>query len=214
MPSAPHCLADPFARPGPPAGGPRAGPGRPSTISTQSAGLCLRGAEELIAIDAESGAVELRRSFRRTACSIRNSGSVRSVPWSTATPTGLLVLETESGRQVAPAPLADEKVAENTSVPIDEGRVLLVPDRRGGSRTRPWQGPVPPPTRRARSGQRPAPRTGRCPRGACWCCMTSGSYSPGARVRQGAERWSSVLGTENLSNRLNALACDDRRSTG
>ena len=60
--------------------------------------------------------------------SILNSGSGRSAGVvQVQNPNRLLVLETESGRQLASAPLAEGESLESPPVPIDEDHVLLVP---------------------------------------------------------------------------------------
>ena len=92
--------------------------------------FCLRGDEELIAIDAESGAVDWSFTSKDGAINPKLwIGPERAVV-QVQNPNRLLVLETESGRQVARAPLADGEALESAPVPIDEDHVLLVPDRR------------------------------------------------------------------------------------
>ena len=125
-------------------------------------------------------------------------------------PNRLLVLETESGRQVARAPLADGEALESAPVPIDEDHVLLVPDRRTvknfdlGRGLFTWdyrespEMPVNGPPRVLVDAERVL-------------VLHDGRLLIRLDPVSGAKRWSSVLGTENLSDRLDALACDERR---
>ena len=93
--------------------------------------FCLRGEQELLAHRRRHRAARLVLLRRRAARSARSSGSARSAGRSQVQkPNQLLVLETDSGRQVARTPLADGEALERPPVPIDDDHVLLVPDRR------------------------------------------------------------------------------------
>jgi cellulose synthase operon protein C len=111
---------------------------------------------------------------------------------------------------VARAPLADGEALESAPVPIDEDHVLLVPDRRTvknfdlGRGLFTWdyresaEMPVNGPPRVLVDAERVL-------------VLHDGRLLIRLDPVSGAKRWSSVLGTENLSDRLDALACDDRR---
>ena len=211
MPSRSRRLPDPFARPDPPAGG--AEGARAAFHDFHPVGgrlFCLRGDEELIAIDAESGAVDWSFTSKDGAINPKLwIGPERAVV-QVQNPNRLLVLETESGRQVARAPLADGEALESAPVPIDEDHVLLVPDRRTvknfdlGRGLFTWdyrespEMPVNGPPRVLVDAERVL-------------VLHDGRLLIRLDPVSGAKRWSSVLGTENLSDRLDALACDDRR---
>ncbi len=213
MPSRSRRLPDPFARPGPPGGGPGPEGARAAFHDFHPVGgrlFCLRGDEELIAIDAESGAVDWSFTSKDGALNPKLwIGPERAVV-QVQNPNRLLVLETESGRQVARAPLADGEALESAPAPIDEDHVLLVPDRRTvknfdlGRGLFTWdyresaEMPVNGPPRVLVDAERVL-------------VLHDGRLLIRLDPVSGAKRWSSVLGTENLSDRPDALACDDRR---
>ena len=124
-------VADPFARNEAAAAGPEVGKLPLHEFHPVGGRLfCLRGEEELIAFDAETGAVDWSFTSK--------DGAINSKLWIGAergvlqvqNPNRLLVLETESGRQLAQTPLAEGESLESAPVPIDEDHVLVVPDRR------------------------------------------------------------------------------------
>jgi outer membrane protein assembly factor BamB/tetratricopeptide (TPR) repeat protein len=210
-PSRARRFPDPFARTEPPAGGTEGA--RVAFHDFHLVGgrlFCLRGEEELIAIDAESGAVDWSFTSKEGAINPKLwIGPERAVV-QVQNPNRLLVLETESGRQVARASLADGEVLERAPVPIDEDHVLLVPDRRTVKKFDLGRGqftwdyresaemPVNGPPRVLVDAERVL-------------VLHDGRVLIRLDPVSGAKRWSAVLGIEDLSDRLDAIACDDRR---
>jgi len=211
MPSRSRRLPDPFARTNPPAGAQENAKAVFHDFHPVGGRLfCLRGDEELIALDAESGAVDWSFTSKDGAINPKLwIGPERGVV-QVQNPNRLLVLETESGRQSARAPLADGETLESAPVPIDEEHVLLVPDRRTvknfdlGRGLFTWhyresaEMPVNGPPRVLVDAERVL-------------MLHDGRVLIRLDPQSGAKRWSAVLGIEDLSDRLDAIACDDRR---
>src|SRR5262249_38611026 len=203
--------ADPFAR------------GEPT--STDSAGarwalhefqvvggrlFCLRGEHELIAIDGETGAHEW--SFSAAGGSISSKvwiGPDRSV-FEVQNPNHLVVLETESGRQVARTPLGEGESLERAPVPIDEDHVLIVPDRRTVKKYELSRGQFT--CSYSESSDMPVNGSPRVIAGADRILVLhDGRVLLRLDPVDGSRRWSTVLGIEDLSDRIGAIACDDHR---
>ena len=90
----------------------------------------LRGEEELLALDGDTGAVDWSFSPRGTPINPKLWIGPERVVLQVHSPGQLLVLDTDSGTQVARTPLAEGEALERPPVPIDEDHVLLVTDRR------------------------------------------------------------------------------------
>ncbi len=131
MPSRSRRAADPFTRAEQPPGGlEKAGTAFHDFHPVGGRLFCLRGEEELIAIDAESGAVDWSFTSKDGAINPKLwIGPERGV-LQVQNPNRLLVLETESGRQLARAALAEGETLQRAPVPIDDDHALLVADRR------------------------------------------------------------------------------------
>ncbi len=172
--------------------------------------FCLRGDEELIAIDADRGAVDWSFTSRDGAINPRLWIGSERVLLQVQNPNRLLVLETETGRQVARTPLADGDALESAPVPIGEDHVLLVPDRRTVKKYDLERGafvwnyrestemPVNGPPRVLVDAERVL-------------VLHDGRVLIRLDPQSGARRWATVLGIEDLSNRPEAIAWDDRR---
>ena len=116
---------DPFAR-AEPAGSRRRAAAR-STISRSSAAGCsASGAKRSsLAFDGDTGAVDWSFSPRGTPINPKLWIGPERVVLQVHKPGQLLVLDTDSGAQVARTPLADGEALERPPVPIDEDHVLL-----------------------------------------------------------------------------------------
>jgi hypothetical protein len=120
------------------------------------------------------------------------------------------VLETESGRQLARAALAEGETLQRPPVPIDDEHALIVADRRTvmsfdlGRGLFTWdyrecpEMPVNGPPRVLVDAERVL-------------VLHDGRVLIRLDPISGAKRWSTVLGIEDLSDRLDAIACDERR---
>ncbi len=172
--------------------------------------FCLRGDEELIAIDAENGTVDWSFTSKDGAINPKFwIGPERGVV-QVQNPNRLLVIDTDSGRQLARVSLADGESLESAPVPVDEDHVLLVPDRRTVKNLDLTHGqftwnyresaemPVNGPPRVLVDAERVL-------------VLHDGRVLIRLDPQSGARRWSTVLGIEDLSDRLDAIACDDRR---
>jgi hypothetical protein len=125
-------------------------------------------------------------------------------------PNQLLVLETDTGRQVARTPLAEGEALERPPVPFDDDHVLLVPDRRTVRKFELSTGqfvwdyresselPVTGPPRVIVDAER-------------LLVLHDGRVLLRLDPVNGSRRWSAVLGLEDLSERLEAIACSGKR---
>ncbi|MGC8642125.1 MAG: PQQ-binding-like beta-propeller repeat protein [Isosphaeraceae bacterium] len=172
--------------------------------------FCLRGEHDLLALDGESGVVDWSFSSPGGAINPQVWIGPDRVLAQVRNPNQLVVLETENGRLVAREALADGESLERAPVPIDEDHVLLVPDRRTvkkfdlshGQFT--WEYrespemPVNGPPRVLVSAER-------------LLVLHDGRLLIRLDPVNGSKRWSTVLGIEDLSERPDSIACDDRR---
>jgi outer membrane protein assembly factor BamB len=172
--------------------------------------FCLCGEQEMIAIDGETGALDW--SFSAPGSTISSKlwiGSERAL-LEVQNPNQLLVLETDSGRQLVRTPLAEGESLERSPVPIDEDHVLLVPDRRTVKKYDLSRGqftwayrestelPVNGPPRLIAAADR-------------ILILHDGRLLMRLDPVNGSRRWSVTLGIEDLSERTGAIVCDDRR---
>jgi outer membrane protein assembly factor BamB len=172
--------------------------------------FCLRGDDELLAIDGETGAIEWSFSARGGSLNPRFWIGHERIVLQTQKPAILLVLETETGRQVSRTPLPDGESLERRPVPIDEDHVLLVTDSRTVKKFEMSRGqfcwdyresselPVNGPPRVMVDAERVF-------------VLHDGKYLIRLDPMNGSKRWSVILGIENLSERPDAIACDERR---
>lgn len=204
-------VADPFARGEPMAPGSEVA--RSALHDFQLVGgrlFSLRGEQELIAIDGETGALDWSFSVP--------GGTISSKLWigpdravlEVQNPNQLLVLETESGRQVVRTPLAEGESLERPPVPIDEDHVLLVPDRRTVKKYELSRGQFTWSYRESSEMPVNGP-----PRVIVYADRMLVLHDGRVLIRldpvNGSKHWSTLLGIEDLSDRLSAIACDDRR---
>jgi outer membrane protein assembly factor BamB len=172
--------------------------------------LCLRGDQELIAFDADAGTIDWVFSAK--------GGTINPKLWigpdrlvlHVQKPNQLLVLDTETGRQVSRAALPEGEGLERPPVPIDEDHVLLVPDRRTVRKFELSTGafiwdyresselPVTGPPRVIVDAER-------------LLVLHDGRVLLRLDPLNGSRRWSTVLGIEDLSERLQAIACSGKR---
>jgi outer membrane protein assembly factor BamB/tetratricopeptide (TPR) repeat protein len=210
-PSRPRRTPDPFARgEAAPAGGegPRAALHDFHLVGGRI--FCLRGEQELLALDGDSGAVDWSFSSPNGAINPKLWIGPERVVVQTQSPNQLVVLETENGRLVARGSLADGESLERPPVPIDEDHVLLVPDRRTVKKFDLSRGqfaweyrestemPVNGPPRVLVDAER-------------LLVLHDGRLLIRLDPVNGSKRWSTTLGIEDLSERRLSLLCDDRR---
>jgi outer membrane protein assembly factor BamB/tetratricopeptide (TPR) repeat protein len=172
--------------------------------------FCLRGQEELLAIDGETGAIDWSFLSKGGAINPRLWIGPQRAVLQVQNPNRLLVLETETGSQVSRTLLSEGETLERPPVPIDDDHVLVVPDRRTikkfdlacGQFT--WdyresaEMPVNGPPRVLADGER-------------LLVLHDGRLLVRLDPQSGAKRWSTMLGIEDLSERPEAIACDLHR---
>jgi outer membrane protein assembly factor BamB/TolA-binding protein len=172
--------------------------------------LCLRGDQELIAFDGDAGTVDWLFSAKEGAINPKIWIGPERIVLHVQKPNQLLVLETETGRQVARAALPDGEGLERPPVPIDEDHVLIVPDRRTVRKFELSTGqviwdyresselPVNGPPRVIVDAER-------------LLVLHDGRVLLRLDPLDGSRRWFTVLGIEDLSDRLEAIACSGKR---
>jgi outer membrane protein assembly factor BamB len=202
---------DPFARPVAAAASPETS--RRALHEFQLVGsrlFYLRGEDELIALDGDSGSVNW--TFTTPGSSINRRiwiGPERAV-LEIQKPSQIVVLETESGRMLWRTPLAEGESLERVPTPIDEDHVLIVTDRRTVKKFDTSRGqfvwdyresmdmPVNGPPRVLVDAERVL-------------VLHDGRVLIRIDPVNGSKRWSTVLGIEDLSERPEAIVSDDRR---
>jgi outer membrane protein assembly factor BamB/tetratricopeptide (TPR) repeat protein len=172
--------------------------------------FCLRGQEELLAIDGETGAIDWSFLSRGGVIDPQLWIGTQRAVLQVQNPNRLVVLETETGRQVSRALLSEGESLERHPVPIDEDHVLVVPDRRTVKKFDLASGqfvwdyresaelPVNGPPRVLMDAER-------------LLVLHDGRLLLRLDPQSGAKRWSTVLGIEDLSERPEAIACDLHR---
>jgi cellulose synthase operon protein C len=174
--------------------------------------FCLRGQRELIALDGDTGDVDW--SFSAPPGEINPNlwiGPDRTV-LQLDKPNQLLVLKTEDGEPVAQTSLADNESLERPPIPMDEDSVVLVTDRRTVKKFDLNHGQT---TWIYRESTEPVLLVNGSPRimgdGERLFVLHDGRFLIRLDPASGSRRWSSVLGTEDLSDRPGAMAYDDKR---
>ncbi|MBV8486921.1 MAG: PQQ-binding-like beta-propeller repeat protein, partial [Planctomycetaceae bacterium] len=172
--------------------------------------LCLRGQEELLAIDGETGAIDWSFLSRGGVINPRLWIGPHRAVLQVQNPNRLVVLETETGRQVSQALLSERETLECPPVPTDEDHVLIVLDRRSVKKFNLTSGqfiwdyressemPVNGPPRVLVDAER-------------LLVLHDGRSLLRLDPQSGAKQWSAVLGIEDLSERPEAIACDPHR---
>lgn len=170
----------------------------------------LRGEEELVALDGDTGVVDWSFSPRGTPINPRLWAGARRVVLQVSPPGQVLVLDTESGAQVSRTPLAEGESFERSPIPIDEDHVLLVTDRRTVKKFDMGRGQFVWDYRESREMPVFGP-----PRVIVDAERVLVLHDGKQLIRldpvNGSKRWSAVLGIENLSDRPDAIACDEKR---
>jgi outer membrane protein assembly factor BamB/tetratricopeptide (TPR) repeat protein len=202
---------DPFARPV--AATASASPARGALHEFQLSGgrlFCLRGEEELIALDGDSGSVNWTFTTRGSSINRRIWIGPERTVLEIQKPNLIIVLETESGRLLWRTPLAEGESLERVPAPIDEDHVLLVTDRRTVKKFDTSRGqfvwdyresmdmPVHGPPRVLVDAERVL-------------VLHDGRVLIRIDPVNGSKRWATVLGIEDLSERPESIVCDDRR---
>ncbi len=201
---------DPFARPEPAANAEGA---RGLLHDFQMVGsrlFFLRGEEELLALDGDTGAVDWSFSPRGTPINPKLWIGPERVVLQVHSPGQLLVLDTDSGTQVARTLLAEGEALERPPVPIDEDHVLLVTDRRTVKKFDMTRGQFTWDCRESREMPVFGP-----PRvmvdAERLLVLHDGKMLIRLDPVNGSRRWSATLGIEDLSERPDAIACDEKR---
>jgi outer membrane protein assembly factor BamB len=202
---------DPFVRGVPAPGGTEAAKGALHDFHVAGGRLfCLRGDKELIAVDGDSGAVDWSFSSSSGAINPRLWIGSERIVLQVQSPNQLLVLETDSGRRLARADLADGDSLERAPAPMDDDHVLLVSDRRTVKKFDLSRGQVAWDYRESAEMPVNGP-----PRVLVDAERVLVVHDGRVLIRldpvNGSKRWSTVLGIEDLSERPGAIACDDRR---
>ena len=170
---------------------------------------CLRSKSELIALDGDTGVLDW--SFSSPPGEINPNvwiGADRAL-LEVDKPNQLLVLRTDDGRPVTRVALTENELLERPPMPIDENSVLLVSDRRTvkrfdlvtGQTTWVYQESERTPT------YGPPRLLGNA---ECLLVLHDGLWLIRLDAATGLNRWKCLLGTENLSERPDAIACDDK----
>jgi len=171
--------------------------------------FCLRGRRELIALDGDTGALDW--SFSAPPGEINPNlwiGADRTV-LRVDKPNQLMVLRTEDGQPVTRDALADNETLESPPMPLDDDSVLLVTDRRTVKRFDLKHGhtmwlyqeskelPVNGPPRLVGDSER-------------LLVLHDGLLLIRLDPATGAKRWSTLLGSENLSERPDSMVYDEK----
>ena len=170
----------------------------------------LRGEQELLALDGDTGAVDWSFAARGGGINPRLWIGPERIVFQVQKPNQILVIETETGRQLARAVLGDGDQLQRPPVPVDSDHVLLVPDRRTVRKLELSRGqviwdyresqelPVNGPPRVMVDAER-------------LLILHDGRVLIRLDPETGSKQWSTVLGTEDLSERPEALACHGGR---
>jgi hypothetical protein len=204
---------DPFAPAGAGAGDDRPGQA-PRTLHdfhlVKGRVFCLRGQDELIALDGDSGVLDW--SFAAPPGTINPHLFVGTdrVVLQLDKPNQLLVLRTDDGQPVARSPLGEREWLERPPVPVEDDAVLVVTDPRTVKKIELNRGqtvweyreseelPVNGPPRLLGDAERVL-------------VLHNGRLLIRLDPATGSRRWSCLLGTEDLSDRPDALAFDEER---
>jgi outer membrane protein assembly factor BamB len=201
---------DPFANPAElperPAGG---GPSLSAFQLVKGRVFCLRNRSELIAIDGDTGALDW--SFSSPPAEINPNlwiGADKAV-LQIDKPNQLLVLSTDDGRAESRTALDEKEHLERPPLAIDEHSVILVSDRRTVKRFDLKQGqtswvyqesenlPVNGPPRLLGNAEN-------------LMVLHDGRLLIRLDPATGTKRWQSMLGIEDLSERVGSIACDQK----
>jgi outer membrane protein assembly factor BamB len=202
---------DPFAGGDGPDGRSR-GPGEDLHGFRQVKGrvFCLRGSNELVALDGDTGAVDW--SFSAPSGHINPSiwvGADRIV-FHVDRPNQLLVLRTDDGQAVARTPLGDAEQLERPAMPVDDDAALVVLDPRSVKKLDLITGQFSWEYRECEEMPVNGP-----PRllggGPLVLLLHEGRTLIRLDPATGSKRWSCLLGLEDMSRRPAAMALDDHR---
>ncbi|MDG3005540.1 outer membrane protein assembly factor BamB family protein [Paludisphaera mucosa] len=170
----------------------------------------LRGDDELLALDGDTGLVDWSFSAR--------GGGINPLVWigperlviQTGKPLEIVVLETETGRGVSRRPLAEGESLQRAAVPLDDEHAIVVTDRRTVKKLDLTRGqfdwdyresaelPVNGPPRPIVDAER-------------LLVIHDGRTLVRLDPVGGLRRWSALLGVDDLGERPDASAMDERR---
>jgi outer membrane protein assembly factor BamB len=207
--------SDPFASPKPDEKG---GADQDSTPRDQLHGLqvtkgrlfLLRGQNDLVALDIDTGAVDWTFASPPRAINANLTIGDERIWMQVDKPIELLVLRTDDGQMLSRHPLGENDYLRRPPVPIDEDSLLLVPDLVTVKKFDTTHGqtswlyresdnlPVNGPPRVFSDGERVL-------------VLHDGWQLSRLDPATGSKRWSCPLGTENLGERPGAMAFDDKR---
>jgi outer membrane protein assembly factor BamB len=172
--------------------------------------FCLRGDQELIALDGDTGIVDWSYSAGGGEINPKLWIGPERIVLQVLRPNQILVLETENGRPMARVPLNEGQGLQRVPVPIDADHVLIVPDRRTVKKLDLSRGlftwdyresvemPVNGPPRVMVEAER-------------LMMLHDGHLLIRLDPVNGSRIWSAMLATEDLSERPDAIVCDEQR---
>ena len=169
-----------------------------------------RGADELIALDGDTGFIDWTYTPRGGAINPKLWIGPERLVLQVDKPRELVALETDSGRRISRCGLSEGEGLERAPTPIDDDHVIVVTDRRTVKKLDLERGGFDWEYRE--SVEMPvfgAPRT--FADAERLLVIHDGRTLISVDPATGAKRWSTVLGTEDLGERPDALAFDDRR---
>ena len=205
--------ADPFANPADVPDRPEAaGPTLSCFQLVSGRVFCMRNRTELIAIDADTGALDW--SFSSPPGEINPNlwiGADKAV-LQIDKPNQLLVLRTSDGRPVNRTSLGSNEHLERPPLPIDENSVILVSDRLTVKRFDLTTGLFAWEFRETKTNSQPTNGPPRLLGNAeTLLVLHDGCSLIRLDSTTGKKRWQILLGTENLSERPGSIVCDLKR---
>ena len=172
--------------------------------------FCLRGAGELIALDGDTGDVDWSFSAPQGEINPNLWIGPDRVVLQVDRPNQLLILRTDDGQPVARTPLGETEQLERPPLPVDDDSVLLVLDPRTVKKYDVNHGqmvweyreseelPVNGPPRLFGDAERVL-------------VLHEGRTLIRLDPATGSKRWSCLLGTEDLGERVGSMAFDEQR---
>ena len=172
--------------------------------------FCLRGQDELIALDGDSGALDWSFAAPPGAINPHFFVGADRVVLQLDKPNQLLVLRTEDGQPVARSPLGERDWLERPPLPVEDDAVLVVTDPRTVKKIEVNRGqtvwdyreseelPVNGPPRLLGDAEHVL-------------VLHNGRNLIRLDPATGSRRWSCLLGTEDLSDRPTSIAFDEER---
>lgn len=210
---------DPFAREGAPRADAPADDDAPAHVPVallhgfQAVGgrlFALRGDDELLALDGDSGLIDWSFSARGGGLNPLVGIGPERLVLQTGKPSEIVVLEAETGRGVARVPLAEGESLQRVPAALDEDHAIVVTDRRTVKKLDLARGRFDWEYRE--SAELP---TYGAPRPLVDAERLLVIHDGRTLIRldpaTGARRWSALLGVDDLGERPDASAMDERR---